>query len=155
MFLDQKLVFSDGQAITSTAISTKVIEIAKAPNLNRDIGVGEPLWVMVTTKAALTDVGNDATLTVSLEVGIDATLASSQVLAQSAIRPFATINLPGSLIWVTQIPPRLFTNDRAHMGLRYTVAAGPFTGGSINAFMTKDIQRFLAYQSNSPIHPNA
>ena len=49
MILDKLLMFSEAQAVTATAASTDVIDLAPMDGTRRDIGVGYPLefWATV------------------------------------------------------------------------------------------------------------
>ena len=48
MILDSLLKFSDAQALTATADSTNVIDLSN----DRDIGIGEPMALVVTVGVA-------------------------------------------------------------------------------------------------------
>jgi len=61
MFIDSRLEFSTKQALTATAVSTNVINLGS----DRDIGGGEPLWLVVSCDTALA--GTSPTLDVDLQ----------------------------------------------------------------------------------------
>lgn len=154
MFVDTQTELSDAQAVTSTAISSNVIDLQAAlgggtniagGNTLLDIGQGEDVYLVVQTAVAITDTGSDATLTVTLESATDAGLTSGAVvhLATSALA-FAAYSAAGSQILVAKLP---VADYKRYLGVRYTVAAGPFTAGAIDAFLTKDVQRAKVYKS--------
>lgn len=145
--LNSQEVFSDAQAVTSTAISTNVYDTnpVAGPNALQDLGQGEDVYLIVQTAVAITDTGSDATLTVTLESDSAATLASSPVVHYSTgALAFATYSAAGSVIAVIKIPS---ANYKRYIGLRYTVASGPFTAGAIDAFLTKDLSIVKYYSS--------
>ncbi len=55
MILDKLLMFSEAQAVTATAASTDVIDLAPVDGTRRDIGVGYPLefWLSLTPRLPL------------------------------------------------------------------------------------------------------
>lgn len=149
MYVDSQLLFSEAQAVTSTAISTNVVDLNAATATNvpllQDIGIGEDLYLVVTTVTAITDTSSDATLTVTLESDSTANLATSATVHLSTgALAFATYSAAGSIIFAGRIPAG---NYERYLGVRYTVASGPFTAGAITAFLTKDIQQARYYAS--------
>lgn len=125
MILDAKLVFSDAQAITSTADSTNVLDFGNAdPNQ----GEGTKLVLHVDVDTAFTASGS-ATLTVNLLSSADDSTYVSTKLLTGAI-PKATL-VAGYKIFETSIPYEFLR----YMKLVYTVATGPMTAGKVNAYI--------------------
>lgn len=142
MFVDSKLEFSDAQAVTSTAISTNVIDLGD-DNTLQDIGAGEPMYLVVLTQTAATDVSSDATLTVSLESDSTANLATSATVHYTTgALAFAAFSPAGTVLAAVRLP---IGNYERYLGMRYTVANGPLTAGNFDAFLTKDYGKFLSY----------
>jgi hypothetical protein len=145
MYLDAQTTFSDAQAVTSTAISTNVIDLGATPTL-RDIGTGEPVYLVVVTETAATDSGSDATLAVTLEsdsaVGLD---ASATVHLSTGALAFATFSPDKAVLYAGPIPSGSYER---YLGVRYTVASGPLTAGKFDAFLTRDISAWRAYANN-------
>lgn len=147
MLLNSQEVFSDAQAVTATAISTNVIDLnpVAGPNTTQDIGSGENLYLVVTTQTAITDTSSDATLTVTLESDTAVGLASAPVVHYSTgAKAFATYSAAGSIIAIVKLP---IADYKRYLGVRYTVASGPFTAGAIDAYLVKDVSKFLPYAS--------
>jgi hypothetical protein len=142
MILDAFNEFSDAQAVTSTAISTNVIDLGST-NTTRDIGAGQVVYLIVTTQTAITDTSSDATLTVTLESDTAAALNVANVIHfTTGALSFATYSAAGSVIAAIALP---IANYKRYLGLRYTVASGPFTAGAIDAFLTEDYGKYKAY----------
>jgi len=142
MYLDAKNEFSDAQAVTSTAISTNVIDLG-ATNTLKDIGVGEDVWLVVLTQTAATDSGSDATLAVTLESDSTANLATSATVHYSTgALAFAAFSPAGAVLAAVRLPSGSYER---YLGVRYTVASGPLTAGKFDAFLTKDVQKWQAY----------
>lgn len=156
MYVDKQTEFSDAQAVTSTAISSNVLDIfsVKAgaaasgdytPNTRLDIGIGEDVWIVVQTQTAATDSGSDATLTVTLESADDVGLSTNaQVHLSSGALTFATFSVAGTQLLVARLPSGLY---RRYIGVRYTVASGPLTAGNFDAFLTNGMQANRIYKS--------
>lgn len=144
MYLDAQNEFSDAQAVTSTAISGNVIDLGPvADNTLRDIGSGEPVWLIVLTQTTATDSGSDATLTITLESDSTANLATSATVhyTTSALA-FADFATAGTVLVAIRLPPG---NYEQYLGVRYTVGSGPLTAGKFDAFLTKDYGKYRAY----------
>jgi len=141
MYIDSSLELSDGQAVTSTAISTNVIDLQPADQTNatQNIGIGEEMVLVVQTRTAATDTSSDATLAVTLEsdsaVGLD---SAPVVHFSTGALAFAAFAPAGSKIAVVKLPQGV--TYKRYLGLRYTVADGPLTAGNFDAFITTDAQ---------------
>lgn len=154
MILDAENEFSDAQAVTSTAISSNVIDLGPVNhNTTRDIGTGEETYLVVITQTAATDTGSDATLTVSLESDSTADLATSATVHYTTgALAFAAFSPAGTVLAMVRLPAG---NYERYLGVRYTVASGPLTAGNFDAFLTKDVQKYLSYANNAAIAANA
>jgi hypothetical protein len=157
MYVDKQTEFSDAQAVTASAISSNVLDLFSvkaggaaaadiSPNTRIDIGEGTgDLWLVVSTQTSITDAGSDATLVVTLESADDAALTTNAIVhASTGTLAFATYATAGTTILATRLPPGLY---RRYLGLRYTVASGPFTGGAIDAYLTPTLQLNRPYKS--------
>jgi len=157
MYVDTQLEFSDSQAVTATAISSNVIDILSTttgaatldsklqPNSLVDIGLGEDVYLVVSTAVAVTDVSSDATLVITLETDTAVGLGSSTVVASTGTLAFATYATAGTQVWILKLPP---FDYKRYIGLRYTVANGPFTAGAFDAFLTTNVQKNKIYKSS-------
>lgn len=135
MFVDSQLLFSDAQAVTAAAGSTNTIDFGAV----RDIGVGEPLYVVVVCDVAMTDSGSDSTLAVALETD------STTTFTPDATRTLFTFSAL-SAVGTTKIA-RLGPDDinLQYARLKYTPAGGDLSTGSFTAFITHDIQKYVSY----------
>lgn len=154
MYVDSQTTFSDSQAVTSTAISTNVMDLVSlglgggtnvALNTVSDIGNGQPIYLVVQTAVTATDTGSDATLTVTLESDTAAGLSSSPTVHYSSgALAFASFATAGTQFIAIALP---MGDYKRYLGLRFTVASGPLTAGAFDAFLTTDVQRVKAYKS--------
>lgn len=157
MYVDKQTEFSDSQAVTATAISSNVLDLFSvkagaaaaadiSPNTRIDIGEGTgDLYLVVSVPTAITDSGSDATLTVSLESADDAGLTTNAIVHFSTgALAFATYATAGTVIVAIRLPAGLY---RRYLGVRYTVASGPFTAGALDAYLTPTLQLNRPYKS--------
>lgn len=157
MILDALMEFSDAQAVTATEISTNVMDLGPVTdNTTRDIGTGEPLYLVVQTAVACADTANaanPATLTVTLESDSDAGLTTSPTVHYSTgALAFGTFSPAGTVVAMVRLPAGEYER---YLGVRYTVGAGPLTAGAFNAFLTRDVQKYRAYADRQSIASNA
>lgn len=142
MILDAQNEFSDAQAVTSTAISTNVIDLG-ATNTLKDIGAGESMYLVILTQTTATDVSSDATLAVTLESDSTADLATSATVHYTTgTLAFAAFATAGTVLAAVRLP---IGSYERYLGVRYTVASGPLTAGKFDAFLVKDYGKFLSY----------
>ena len=118
MINDKRLQVSADQAFTATAASTDSVDLGS----DRDIGPGEPIWMVAACKVALA--GTSPTLTVSIETDDNSAFSSPTTIASS--RQYTAL-AAGELI-VVALP---FANER-HL-------RGKGTLGGISPTVTLDI----------------
>lgn len=143
MILDKTNEFSDGQAVTASAISTNVIDLnPSGANNEVDIGAGEPVWLVVQVDETAAAAGA-ATVTVSLESSAAPGMTSARTHATTGAVALANLTA-GSEIARLRLPGGDYLR---YLGVRYTVGTGPLTGGRFSAFIVKDAQANKAYAS--------
>lgn len=162
MILDSNLIFDPrGTAITATAVSTNVIDdgIVGQIGNGRDLGIGAEgaLRLLILSSGTFT-AGGAATLTIDIQGAPDngsgapgtyVTYASSGPLSLAQLNAFPgsvaqsvklfPIDLPVREAGVTAMP-RFYR-------LNYTVATGPFTAGTIEAYLTNNRDDMALYPS--------
>lgn len=152
MILDLQTMFSgavsaagvrSGQAVTSTAISTNVLDLRQAATpATADEGImGPDMFLIVQVETAATAAGA-ATVTISLESDSTADLATSATVHFTTAAIGKATLIAG--FTAVRIPLPLDNYER-YLGVRYTVATGPLTAGSFFAFLTNAPQRNVAY----------
>lgn len=136
MYVDAHNRFSNAQTIAGSAVSTNTIDLSEA----RNVGVGERLYVVALVATAFTDTGSDSTVTVTMQT--DATDAFGSATTTFTLGVFAALSAAGTALMV---PIPIDGIDEAVARLYYTVANGNLTTGAITAFVTRDIQKWIAY----------
>ena len=80
MFLDAELQFSAAQALTATAVSTNIVDLG----VDRNIGKGEPMGVVVTVGVAADFTTADETYQFTVQTATDAAFTSPVTVVASA-----------------------------------------------------------------------
>lgn len=137
MFMDAQNLFSDAQAITATAASTNYIDLQAV----RNIGVGQPLYVVCVVDVAFTDASSDSTLTVALEGDSTTTFSPD---ATRDLFTFAALSAAGT-VKIAPLQPGGGPEGYRYIQLKYTPANGNLSTGSITAFLAVDVQQYTAY----------
>ena len=110
MFIDAQNLFSDSQALTATAASTNLIDLG----VDRDIGVGEPLAVVLTVEVAADATTGNETYQVDVETDDNSSFSSASVIARRI--PTAAELALGTVMTI----PLPNTNER-YIRLNYTL----------------------------------
>jgi len=142
MILDEKLEFADAAAIAlnatnSIAPNTDVIDLGATPTL-RDLGAGEPIYLVIQVSTVFAGAGN---VTFDLVSDSTANLATSKTTHLTTGALAYTVYTAGKT-FIFALPGEV-TYER-YLGL-WETTSGNLTGGNINAFLTKDVSRYTAY----------
>lgn len=141
MILNKNLLLSDGQAITTTAISENVIQWETegtvpydAAAIARNLGAGTYIPILIQV---IEDFATLTSLTITLETAANAALSSGAVVMATT----------GAILTATLVegyrPPmiRVFPEGtiKDYVGLRYTVAGSAATTGKITAALATEV----------------
>jgi hypothetical protein len=137
------MLFSDAQAITAAADSTNSVDLGAV----RDIGTGEPLYVVVSVDVAFTDSGSDSTLTVTLEGDSTTTFTPDGTLDLFTIPALAA----AGDVFIARLAPDAAPLQYRYIQLVYTPNNGNLTTGTVTAFITNNIQKYESYADNITI----
>jgi hypothetical protein len=126
MYIDTRLQFSLSQAISTVGsnISTNLVDL----DADRDIGPGEPLWIVVQTVVALA--GTSPTFTLSVQTDDNSGFASATTIFTGDTIPNAAAMPAGSYF----IYPFPMKNER-YLRLNYTLA-GTTPTATITSWLT-------------------
>ena len=139
MIIDSLLLFSDAQAVTSAAGSTNTIDMSEV----RDIGNGEPLYIVVTVDVA-TDAGK--TVAVALEGDSTTTFTPDGTVTMFTM---AAATAAGT-VFVYTLQPGSDPLQYRYLRLLYTPSSA-LTDGTFTAFLTNNYQRATHYADNITI----
>jgi hypothetical protein len=135
MIIDAENMFSDAQAVTSTAKSTNTVDLgpnshAKNSNGAKDIEI--LLWINTT----FTDSGSDATLTIQVRSSANSDMSSPVVHSVSDTIAFSEM-VAGTKM---RFKPRIPLDAGRYIDLNYVVASGPYTAGALSAGVVAERQ---------------
>lgn len=161
MFIDLQTTFDGstsaagvktGSAVTVTAISANVIDLRPQPpnQALQDEGLNpDENWLIVQTdNSAAFAAAGAATLVITLESDTTANLATTPVVHFSTPVIAKATLVQNTVVVRIPLPS---DNYKRFLGLRYTVATGPFTAGAILAWLSPDIQRNITYAAGFTI----
>jgi hypothetical protein len=137
MILDRGLFYSFNQAVTTTANSTSSLNMGYG-----DSGIIDNLYVNVIATSTFAAVGS-ATLTITLQVSDDdATFTNTPVTV--------TIPKDSMTVGADLLKIKLPYGMKKYSRLVYTVATGPFTAGTLHAFISDGVDAQQIYPSKIP-----
>lgn len=134
MILDADLQFSDAQSVTATAASTNSLDLSAI----RDIGTGQPMYVVMNLAAAM--VGAGAIITVTAET--DDNSGFSSATTSQTLGVFPAVSAAGTKL-VCAISPDA-ANER-YLRLKYTVSGGTLSSSSVDAFLSLSYEKVQHY----------
>ncbi len=125
MIIDAELRFSEEQAVTVTATSTKVLDFT-----TMGASIGAPLNLIVSVTDNFVGSG---TLQVGIESSDNETFASAETLVQSG--SLATEKLTaGAIAFRVPLP----YGTKRYLRVKYTVTGSAFSDGEVTTFLTED-----------------
>jgi hypothetical protein len=136
MYLDAKHLFSDAQALTATAASTNVVDLGSDSNL----GIGEPMVVVVSLDVAADDANGDETYSVALQTDDNDSFSSAAELASRTI----TRGDAAGTKYVLGVPAD--TSAERYLRLNFTLG-GTTPSATVTAFLIPQsmIQNYVSY----------
>lgn len=136
MIHDAQNLFSDAQALTANAVSTNIIDLGAA----RNVGVGNPIYVVLCVDVAFSDSGNNSTVTVDLQG--DSTTSFTPDGTQTLFS-IAT-NAAAGTVYIARIAPDA-AGQFQYIRLNYTMVNGDVSTGTVTAFLAHDVQKYQSY----------
>ena len=131
MIKDAHLIFDDVVALTASRASTNAIDMTK----KGDAVAGAELYLVVRVGTVLDSTEEDAVLQISIESDSDVGFATAKVvLAKSDLIAEAACTA-NTIIWKIKLPPGL----KQFVRLYYAVTVHNFTSGTVEAFLTPDV----------------
>ena len=125
MFIDAQHLLSDGQALTATAASTNIIDLG----IDRNVGIGEPMGVLLVLDVAADDTTGDETYAVALQTDSDSGFGSAVQIGSATI---TRGDAAGSKFY---IPVPADTSADQYLRLNFTLG-GTTPTVTVTAFLT-------------------
>ena len=138
MMFDAQHLFSDAQAVTSTAVGTNVIDLS----VDRSIGNGEPMAVVFCVDVAADQTTGDEDYTFDVEYASDAAQTTARKLIGRRVFESGTPAAPAQdadllvagFKFIIPIPPTVLAESERYLGIRY-VTAGTSPTITVTAFL--------------------
>jgi len=148
MILDSRNEFADAVALNTGAAGTYLVGSQIDLGVARDIGNGEPLYLVVTVDTGITVASSTGTVSFSLASDASAAIAtdgSASVHATSKAWATSTTAIAaGTVLFAVALPMEGTVYER-YLGILQTTGTTAINAGKINAFLTTDVAKWKAY----------
>lgn len=144
MILDKRNEFMDAVALNTGAAGTYLVgDVIDTSLVNRDLGLGADLWVVLRVTTAVTSAG-DATVQFKVSSDAQAAIATdgsaTDHLTTAAI-PKATL-VAGYTILAARLPAGTYER---YLGILQITGTAALTAGAVDAFLVDDYASWSAY----------
>lgn len=126
----------DLSQVAATYNSENIVDTGNATNIARDMGEGEPLYIVFTVTEAFVGVG--ATVAINCVVSAATALTGSTTVGSVAATAVASLTLGTQ--FVVRIDPLVASLGLRYLGVIYTIATATTTAGAMTAYVVKDFQ---------------
>ena len=154
MILETFSEFCDNDTLTTTTgfnFEGKSLDLGSvSPG---DIGVGEPLYLVVEVTTGIATASSTGTLTVHLASDAGATLTGSTATKHVSSPPFATSTsaiAAGTRLLAVQLPEGGNAFER-YLGIVVQIETTALNAGAISAYLTKAPPKHVAYADGAPV----
>lgn len=152
MILDERNEFADAVSVAAaagTALIGDVIDLGVAP---RDIGNGEPLYLVITTDTEVITGGaagtirfqlaSDAQAAIAVDGSATVHLDTGTIVTDDSAANDARLNA-GGVIFAASLPQGALYER--YLGILVVTATTTTTAGKVNAFLTHDVAAWRPY----------
>lgn len=150
MILDSTLEFCDAVSVATTAGTSLIgnqIDITTA----RNIGAGQPVYLVITVDTAIVTGGSAGTIQFVLASDDSASVHTTTSTRHITTAAYVTDDAPaipaGTLLYVGALPSGIYSqvDYEQFLGLLLIVGTTTITAGKINAFLTIDPPGWKAF----------
>ena len=152
MILDERNEFCDATSVIKTAGASYLLgDVIPLGSVARDIGEGEPIYLVINVDTSIITGGNAGTISFSLVSDAQAAIAvdgsqTTHFTSAAFVTDDAALNdLDAGDTAVCIALPSEGAVYEAFLGVICTVATTDTTAGKINAFLTKNPAKYRAY----------
>lgn len=153
MILDERNEFADAVSVAAGAGTALIGDVIDLGSVSRDIGMGEPLYLVIQTDTEIITGGAAGTIKFQLASDAQAAIATDgsasihfdtgTFVTDDAAANSAQLNA-GGVIACIPLPTEGVVYER-YLGILAVIATTTVTAGKINAFLTKNPARYRAY----------
>lgn len=157
MILSERDEFADATSVAAAAGTALIGDVIDLGTGARDIGNGQPLFLVIQTADEIITGGVAGTISFALASDAQAAIATDgsatihattgNLVTDDAAANDARLNAGGIIaVWAL---PQGATYER-YLGILATIGTTTVTAGSINAFLTHDVSAYRSYADNVP-----
>jgi hypothetical protein len=153
MIMDERLEFADAASVAAAAGTALIGDVIDLGANHRDVGNGEQVYLVITTDTEIITGGLAGTIKFQLASDAQAAIAvdgsatvhidTGTFVTDDSAANDAQMNA-GSTIFCGPIPLEGKVYER-YLGLLAVIATTTVTAGKINAFLTLDPSKWVAY----------
>lgn len=152
MILDERNEFADAVSVAAAAGTALIGDVIDLGTASRDIGNGEPLYLVITTDTEVITGGAAGTIQFQLASDAQAAIATDgsatvhldtgTIVTDDAAANDNRLNA-GGVIFAAALPQGVLYER--YLGILAIIATTTVTAGKINAFLTHDVAAWRAY----------
>lgn len=157
MILDELLEFADAVSVAAAAGTALIGDVIDLGAAQRDIGNGEPIWLVITVDTEIITAGAAGTLKFQLVSDAQAAIAvdgsasvhidTGNFVTDDAAANSAQLNA-GSVLFAGPLPLEGVVYER-YLGILAITATTTTTAGAISAFLTRHPAKWRSYADAS------
>lgn len=149
MIMDERLEFADATSVAAAAGTALIGDVIDLSSVSRDVGSGQPLWLVISVDTEIITGGSAGTIQFILASDAQAAIATDgSATAHFTSRLFVTDDSAandtamnaGQFPVVIMLPQEGPVYER-YLGILAVIATTTVTAGKINAFLTLDPPR--------------
>lgn len=150
MIIDERNEFADALSVAAAAGTALIGDVIDLGVASRDIGNGEPLYLVIQADVEIITGGAAGTVSFSLASDAQAAIATDgsatvHATSEAFVTGAAASNAKlaaGEALFIVAVPTSEYEQ---FVGVLCTTGTTTTTAGSINAFLTKDVSNWKAY----------
>lgn len=147
MILDKRNEFCDAVALNTGAAGTYLLGDQIDLGVARDMGNGEPMYLVITVDTLPTSAAGTATAQFTLASDDSASISTTTSTVHLQTKAFAISEMAaGQMLAAIALPMEGVAYER-YLGILQTTGTQAFTGGKINAFLTHDVAKWKSYDA--------
>ncbi len=147
MILDELNEFADAATLVGTAATTYVLgDVIDTGAAARDLGNGEPLYLVITIDTLVAAAAGAANVTFKLVSDSAAGLATAPTVHWTSGALAKGTLVADYVVAAIALP---FGTYGRYLGVTYTPDTNNITAGKANAFLTHDVSKWVPYDSPS------
>lgn len=150
MILDERNEFADATSVAAAAGTALIGDVIDLGSTSQDIGNGEPLYLVIQTDTEVITGGSagtiqfflasDAQAAIAVDGSATVHLTSPSLVTDDSAANSAALNA-GGVILAAALPQGTYER---YLGILATIGTTTVTAGKINAFLTKDVSKWVA-----------